>query len=423
MNRFLTHFVVVGSLALTFVGVQTNTARSVVALDFFGVAFGIYGIIQLSRGKWRLDPIAGSYLAFVGTLVLAAFINNAVLRGEFLNVARTHLLGVVYYLYARYSLNTAEDYNQMLKAIIACSAIYLPLSLQELSRIWGEGFKHYETMFGPLMNLNGWGFTWLLIFAVVLLGWSTSSSKKIRLCCIITAAVCVALVPLSFSRSAFIGLSAFAAIFALISFPRYRFTALLLGIASVVAFNVVISFLGKEFDDSVVDFWAAKQSNMVDEIITVRFQELTLNPMIEAAQKGLAEVIFGAGMSTDHGIFSHTFVSAGLIGLTAMLIHHFIIFSYAGMVFRGASPGLNAAARRAYGVLIALTIVVLANDFAVNLRSYLPPVCLLFNLTLGMAVSCLNACASNQAPLMKHLRDNHNGRRPSAHLSRRILAR
>lgn len=423
MNRLLLHLIVVGSLSLAFVGVQQRTGRSIVALDFFGIAFALYGAIQIGRGRWKLDLIAGSYLVFVGTLTLAAFLNDTVLRGEFLNVARTHILGVTYYLYARYSLTTARDYDRLLIAIMICGAIYLPLSLHELDRIWGEGFKHYETMFGPLMNLNGWGFTWLLIFAAGLLGWSTSSSKKIKIGCAVMSVVCVGLVPLSFSRSAFIGLAAFAMIFAFISFPRYRIAAFLLGVGSVLLFNAIVALMGRGFDDSVIDFWAAKQNNMADEIITVRLQELTLNPMIEAAQKGMGSVIAGVGISTDHSIISHTFVSAGLLGLVALLVYHFVVFSQAGMLYRSASPSLQPVARRAFGALVALTIVVLADDVAVNLRSYLPPVCLFYNLTLGMAMSCLSACSSSNVNLAGNPHTSTHVRRSAAHLHRRISTR
>ena len=418
MNRLLLHLLVVGSMSLTFVSLQLRIERAIVALDVFGIAFALYGAIQIGRGRWKLDPIAGSYLVFVGTLALAAFLNNTILRGEFLNVARTHLLGVTYYLYARYSLTTARDYDRMLIAIVICSAIYLPLSLLELDRIWGEGFKHYETMFGPLMNLNGWGFTWLLIFTACSLGWSTSSSKKIRISCAVMSAVCVVLVPLSFSRSAFIGLAAFAVIFAFIGFPRYRTVAAPLGIFSILIFNAIISYMGKGFDDSVIDFWAAKQNTIAEEIITVRLKELTLDPMIEAAQKGWGSVITGGGISKDHSIISHAFVSAGLLGLVAILVYHFMIFSYAAMLYRRASPSLQPLARRAFAVLVAITIVVLADDVAVNLRSYLPPVCLIYNLTLGIAVSCLSACRSSNVTLGGHPHASAHVRRSSSHLHR-----
>lgn len=420
MNRLVVHLIVVASLSLTFFGVQTNIQRSVVALDFFGIAFVIYAVIQLAMGRWKLDPISGGYLAFIATLTVAAFINNTVLRGEFLNVVRTHVLGVVYYLYARHSLGNERSHNQILVAIMICSAIYLPLSLQELARIWGEGFKHYETMFGPLMNLNGWGFTWLLVAAAAMLGWSTVQSRSVRIGCMLTVAVSIALVPLSFSRSAFIGLAAFAVIFVLISFPRYRATAFLLGGGSVILFNVAVSFLGRGFDDTVVDFWAAKQDAMWHEIVVVRLQELTIDPMIEAAQNGVGAILFGGGISTDHGIFSHTFVSAGLLGLVALAVYHFLIFGHATALYHRCLPANRLLARRAYGAAVAVTVVVLANDFAVNLRSYLPPVCLFFNLMLGIAMSRLAACATGVvAP-------PNNPRRifPSAaHFSRRIPAR
>jgi hypothetical protein len=360
---------------------------------FCGLLFVVV-VVLLITGHFRIDPPARWMFVYICAFFISIAGNNTWDVGGTLNFFRTAVFGLTLYVLARNCLCSAEDVGPF---HLMCAVLGVAIALQGIFVVfvhWGEKFTNLLPVMGNMANLmNAWGFVLVMCFTVAIFWWGQSLKSVLR------AAVCGVLgigIALSLSRTAYtcLALVLFLAVIGRRLKKSVKLAFLALAIGGFMW--VTISQLSKNVPDAT-KFLEIKFDNYQADLIDTRFNELTIQPLLEWQEQTPEVWMIGDGMSEKHNLFINCFWMTGIIGALAMLAYEASLFRVAARLRRSTPEVAHAMGL----TLLALVTIMFLDDFLTNLRNHSATVAYVFAVLAG----CLSSDIVGQGRW-----GNHNGR-------------
>lgn len=319
--------------------------------------------------KIRLERFGRYFMYFVILLLLTGIVNSTFLDGPFLNIFKTSLISLVFYLWS-YSLVYRNKLNgdQFVIGIGIFSVVFILLTWPQMQQAWGmssSGFTNYQ-VFDSSLNLNTWGYMVVLFLVISLYGWSNNFFKKLS---IIGVFIFSFFIILSFSRSAY-ALTIFSFLWVLIFVQKLNIKKILFPVVVLFVLFIFldgISYIQSFIPDSANQFWERKANNAQNDLIETRFYLINILPIQENFSTfNFYQLLFGDGISVQHSWISNSLVVTGIIGFFVYYKRFSIGFykSLKSKIYTNSSVN-----QRFLFLVLLLTIV---NDFITNLTLFLP---------------------------------------------------
>lgn len=267
--------------------------------------------------KIRLERFGRYFMYFVILLLFTGIVNSTFLDGPFLNIFKTSLISLVFYLWS-YSLVYRNKLNgdQFVIGIGLFSIVFILLTWPQMQQAWSMsslGFTNYQ-VFDSSLNLNTWGYMVVLFLVISLYGWSNNIFKKLS---IIGVFIFSFFIILSFSRSAY-ALTIFSFLWVLIFVQKLNIKKILFPVVVLFVLFIFldgISYIQSFIPDSANQFWERKANNAQNDLIETRFYLINIFPIKENFSTfNFFQLIFGDGVSVQHSWISNSLVVTGIIG-------------------------------------------------------------------------------------------------------------
>jgi hypothetical protein len=337
-------------------------------------------VLLVITGHFRIDRPARWMFVYICAFFISIAVNGTWEVGGTLNFLRTAVFALTLYVLARNCLCSAEDVGRFhLMSAILGAAIALQGILVLISH-WGEQFTNLLPVMGNNPNLmNAWGFVLAMCFTVAISWWSQSPRSVLRAAICGLLGICIAL---SLSRTAYTCLA--VVLFLVVIGGRLKNSVKLavLGLAIGGFVWLTISQLDKAVPDAM-KFLQIKFDNYQTDLIDTRFNELTIQPLLEWQEQTPEVWMVGDGMSEKHNLFINCFWMTGIIGALAMLAYEASLFRVAARLRRSTAEGAHTAGL----TLLGLVTVMFLDDFLTNLRNHSATVAYVFAVLAG-CLSC-----------------------------------
>lgn len=319
--------------------------------------------------KIRLERFGRYFMYFVILLLFTGIVNSTFLDGPFLNIFKTSLISLVFYLWS-YSLVYRNKLNgdQFVIGIGLFSIVFILLTWPQMQQAWSMsslGFTNYQ-VFDSSLNLNTWGYMVVLFLVISLYGWSNNIFKKLS---IIGVFIFSFFIILSFSRSAY-ALTIFSFLWVLIFVQKLNIKKILFPVVVLFVLFIFldgISYIQSFIPDSANQFWERKANNAQNDLIETRFYLINIFPIKENFSTfNFFQLIFGDGVSVQHSWISNSLVVTGIIGFF-VYYKRFSIGFYKSLK---SNIYTNSSVNQRFLFLVLLLTIV--NDFITNLTLFLP---------------------------------------------------
>jgi hypothetical protein len=351
-------------------------------------------VALLITGHFHADRPARWMFVYICVFFISIAVNNTWAVGGTLNFLRTAVFGLTLYVLARNCLCAAED---IARFYLMCAILGVAIALQGILVLighWGEQFTNLLPVMGNTPNLmNAWGFVLAMCFTIAISWWGQSPKSVLR------AAICGLLgigIALSLSRTAYTCLA--VVVFLAVIGGRLKNSLKLATLGLVIGGFVWITI--SQLDKAVPDamrFLQIKFDNYQTDLIDTRFNELTIQPLLDWEEQTPEVWMIGDGMSEKHNLFINCFWMTGIIGTLAMLAYETSLFRTAVRLRRATLEGAHTAGL----TLLGLVTIMFLDDFLTNLRNH--------SATVAYTFAVLAGCLSSDI-VRQHRWRNHNSK-------------
>ena len=322
--RIIALVLVFGSI----IGTSFMLISGVYVADFFCAIMAL--LVLLGKKEFSNDYLLKSTFTYVCIMLLAAVLNMTLSNTIFINYFRIFTEGLIVYAMIKSYLNDKKSLNYLTWTFVGYAIYFLVTSRSMLS-----ASSMIEDNFGALdfgIGRNSWGFTNLL--TIIILSFIVFEVKP-QFSKYILISFPLLLFNIYFSTSRFSLITVVIFFF----FMRY-WMGRKIKLDEVIMYGLVILFaptimdlIAGTFDAGMLESSKAvaddKSSSTLDDLVNARIWELNLEPIINRfISFDILGVIIGDGISICHGVFAHTFLSTGIIGLVFFCSYNVKAFKF-----------------------------------------------------------------------------------------------
>ncbi len=339
-----------------------GTSYSIVSGVSYADVFCLFLFFNLLYGLVKKQILISkeSKLSFLYILMMAftSVFNQTFFETQFINYFRIIIEGWIVYQTVFFYLKDEKKLNET-AVIYLIYILYFVLSSKNMlsaSMVYSESFASLDFGYGR----NNWGFTnLLLIMSLVYV--IAEFSLKISKYFILLIPVMTFYIYFSASRLSLISLGAF--IFFFIYWKKSKHNvAIYISIAFLfLCIYLMLPFFSSFIDADILEgsqqVFANKIGKVQEDGFSLRLMKLNILPILDFIEEAsFLKLLFGDGLSITHGIFSHIFLSTGLIGFFYFIYYHVKV---------GTSYWRCSRCTRYVTMII---IVMFVNDFITNAR-------------------------------------------------------
>lgn len=335
--------------------------------DYTAILILILFFNDLIRGEYFLNKFSNYWLYYIIILFISSVINFTWLEGRFLNIFKTNLFSLVFFVIV-YNLiikNKLSAKSYLLGLTVLCIT-FLVKTWPEMQSAWAETEFTNVNIFESSLNLNTWGFSLILFLLVTLYGWSMKIVPKVSL---ISSIVLIVFIFFSYSRTAY-SLTLLTVIWSVFYVNKSNIKNLIfpiIALSLIFVFRNQLNVFGFQISDAALNFFDKKAGGFGNDLINTRFYMINIEPILENFNSfNPLQMLIGDGVSVQHSFISHSLVMTGLIGF----IYYTLRFWYAiKLSFRLILSNKKIIDSK---YLLLAIIVVLINDFITNISAFLP---------------------------------------------------
>ncbi len=339
---------------------------------------GIYCLVKILSGSWRIDSAAFYMFAFLCVTAFSGLINDALYDGTFLTFARTLTWGLVFYLTVSNLIESDADYQFALGAICLLGAAATLYALSVLREEWAATFTHLVDE--KFANLNLFAFCETLLLGPSLVWWVAKPKSLIR---IGSLGVIVAAIAVGFSRAAY------TCTFILLILTLFTNLRMVKNWRVLAAFMVSIAlllyvhtqFIG--WSGEAAEFWQIKEETYTADLWGGRVIANLWEPIVEWSEQPLFQLLFGDAVSVKHSILAATLWVSGIVGTFLFVMFHIQLITMARKQWILAGK-LGVSGINPGSVFLATTFIMVLNDMLTTGRVWALYLALVFGIITGL---------------------------------------
>lgn len=346
-----------------FIGFFFPIAAGVTLSDIASIILLVICLSKVARGKWVVDAFGKYSLVYASIMLLSALINLTLSETQFLNYFRLFLFGTIIYISTYNIVLEKFSVNLLVRMFSLFSIYFIFYSKKHVFTAWNVGFTNLD-IFDNSMNLNTWGFTNLMFVILLYLYYKKNLMSQYILFVLIS--IHSVFVYLSYSRSSYLLYILFWGVIItrqirrgnIKSFIKYVIIGGIL--VSLCAFYILPQYLSSDLLEIGTEFITKKMNSAnsdLEEVRWVALNEMPINNFLINAS--FIDHLLGDGVSIQHSWFSHVLISTGIVGFAYFIIYHLLI--------------LRICYKQKCLILAVVVVVMLANDFATNIRFIFSP--------------------------------------------------
>lgn len=335
------------------------------------LSFGVLVLFanDLISKRLIINRFAKLWFYFSFFLILTSLFNFTTFEGRFLNIFKTNLFSLIFFIYV-YSLIINKKLKQktLLLSIYTLVLFFLVKTWPEMQKAWLTSDSDFTNVniFDSALNLNTWGFVLVLFFIMSLYFYSKNIYRNIS---IVVSVILAFFIYFSYSRTAY-GLSVFIFLYAFIYVNKIAVSKIIppmILLIIIYIFKDQLNFFNFKVSESAQAFFEKKSSNAGNDLVNTRFYLINIKPLQDSFRDlNVFQIFVGDGLSVQHSWISHNIIVTGFVGFLLFVkrFSYAIKFSITGV--KGQSNVIG------YKFLLLIIIVILINDFITNTSSFLP---------------------------------------------------
>jgi len=364
----LKYFCILFSFILTLFTIN-GLALTITYGDIVSFVLVPFFLNDLFRGRLLINKFSKLYFGYLMILLFSSILNVTFFEGPFLNIFKTNLFSLIYFIWI-YSLLVTEalKLRTFFVGLLFLLFFFLVITWGEMQSAFGMLDQGFSTLnvFESSLNLNTWGFSLVLFLILSLFSWSKKYYTTISF---VVSAILLFFIFFSYSRASY-SLTLFIVGSTILYVNKDSVKKSITSFLAIILFyfiNSYYKFVNTEMNDSAFDFFQTKTdlSAGYDDLVYMRFYIINIKPIIEKFSAfNFFQFFFGDAISIQHSIVSHVLIVSGLIGFIYLI-------KYYGFAIKYAFSMIKHKTYEAKFLLISL-IAVFVNDFITNVSSFLP---------------------------------------------------
>lgn len=346
-----------------------DSSISVTYGDFVSLFIVLLFINDLFKNYYKFPRYAKYWMFYIIILFVSAIVNLTFFEGRFLNIFKTNIVSLIYFIIL-YSLVVKNEIKikTLMSGIMVLGLAFLVKTWPEMQKAWAIAENEFTNVniFDSSLNLNTWGFILILFLIVMLYSWVSKIHARVA---IISCVILVVFIFFSYSRAAY-SLTALVLIWSIFYINKSNFKNLILPvllIGIIFIFRNQLNVFNFNISESALSFLDKKSGNYSEDLINTRFYLINIKPFIESYESfNPLQMLIGDGVSVQHSFISHSLIVTGILGFIVFMKRFLYAVKYC--IYRIKKNSNVVPAK----FLILIILVVLINDFVTNISSFLP---------------------------------------------------